>query len=219
MQSRSLDKAPAFAASVPPPITSFLRCPSSSLWAEQAAHDLPTLLVDHASCELKAASTALSLIHRYPLNRELVYRMSRLAREELRHFEQVNKLIEARSLKLAPVSAARYASELRGQVSSDEPMRLVDTLIIGAIIEARSCERFALIAPYLDSVLEKFYLGLLASEARHFEHYLELARNAALDDRYFAARLDELLTFEAEMVNSPDDVIRFHSGPVLGEAV
>lgn len=205
--------AGAFVADVPAPIAGFLGVPSSPAWAEALAADLPTLLIDHANCELKAAASALALMHRYPGNAGLTWRMPRLAREELRHYEQVQQQMARLGIPMRPLSASGYAAGLKGSASRDEPLRLVDTLIIGALIEARSCERFSLIAPLLPGALARFYRGLLASEARHFEHYLELAREAAPDAAAFDARLEALLERERELIAAPADAMRFHSGP------
>ena len=202
-----------FADGVPRPIRDFLRTPSDARWATALAADPVTMLNDHANCELKAASTALSLMHRYPLNETLVYRMSRLAREELRHFEQVRKRMQSLGIAVTTLSASRYAAGLRAECANAEPQRLVDTLIVGALIEARSCERFALIGPMLDAPLAAFYAGLLASEARHFEHYLELAELAARDAGLVEARIAALGRAERRLVSEPDASLRFHSGP------
>ena len=137
---------------------------------------MPELLLDHANCELKAASTALGFIYRYPERSELADRMSRLAREELRHFEQVRGFMREQHIPFERLSASRYAGRLRDSVRHEEPFRLLDMLIVGALIEARSCERFAALAPQLPEKLGRFYAGLLASEARHFEHYIAFAR-------------------------------------------
>ena len=138
--------------------------------------------------------------------------MSKLAREELRHFEQVLAIMKDRNVPYTQLSAARYAGELRKLVRSQEPDKLVDTLVIGAFIEARSCERFAKLAPHLDPELEKFYNSLLKSEARHFKDYLTLAEKVAgtrINDRIELVR-----QCEQELIESPDVEFRFHSGPV-----
>ncbi len=204
---------PRFAADVPEPIADFLGAPSSPEWAEALAADLPTLLIDHANCELKAAASALALLHRHPANSDLTWRMSRLAREELRHYEQVQREMARLDIPMRPLTASGYAAGLKAEASRDEPLRLVDTLIIGALIEARSCERFALIAPLLPDALARFYRGLLASEARHFEHYLALARAAAPAKAAFEARLELLSQRERALIAEPAEAMRFHSGP------
>ena len=142
------------------PINEFLGCSTPAAWIERACNDLPTLLLDHANCEKKAASTAMNLIYRYPDEYSLCQRMSRLAREELRHFEQVLKIIKQRKIPVVFLTASRYAGELRRYCRHVEPERLIDTLIVGAFIEARSCERFAALIPHLDEHLAAFYLTL-----------------------------------------------------------
>ena len=197
----------------PPAIASFLIVPTPASWVEEAVARLPELLHDHANCELKAAGTALGFIYRYPEKAELAYRMSRLAREELRHFEQVRKMLVARDIDFQHVSASRYAGTLRQACRDSEPQRLLDVLLVGALIEARSCERFAVLVPHLPEDIARFYAGLLASEARHFEHYLGFARNEVeIDDRIFDERLQQLKELEASLISSPDEQFRFHSG-------
>ena len=194
-------------------IQTFLPCATPDRWIENALENQRLMLIDHANCEKKAASTALSLINRYTDNFELLNKMSRLAREEMRHFEQVIALMKRRKIPYEHVSASRYAAGLRDLARRDDPDKLVDVLIIGAFIEARSCERFALLAPHLDAELEKFYMSLLKSEARHYQDYLKLAKTVAgansIDDR-----IDLIAQRERELIESPDTQFRFHSGPV-----
>jgi tRNA-(ms[2]io[6]A)-hydroxylase len=173
-------------------------------------------LLDHANCELKAASTALGFLYRYPDRTGLAQRMSRLAREELRHFEQVRSIMQDMNVPYDRLTASRYAGGLRAAVRDDEPHKLLDLLLVGALIEARSCERFAKLAPHLPSKLGKFYNGLLASEARHFEHYIELAKTECeVTDDEVEARLTELKQLEASLITDPDPQFRFHSGTPL----
>lgn len=194
-----------------PEIHDFLACRTPAAWIQAALAEQDVLLLDHKNCEFKAASSALSLIARYNQHLDLVNCMSRLAREELVHHEQVLKLLHRRGIALRNVTASRYASGLRARVRSPEPQRLVDTLVVGAFIEARSCERFAALAPHLDAELAGFYRGLLRSEARHFQHYLRLAYRygEAADVQGCIQRLRE---HERELVESPDAALRFHSG-------
>ena len=196
-------------------IQAFLPCTTPDAWVEVALqHDQePTLLIDHANCEKKAAATALALMHRYTDNLVLLNKMSRLAREELRHFEQVIKIMSARGVTYEPLSASRYAQGLHKGVCRHEPGRLIDTLIVGALIEARSCERFARLAPELDTELGEFYFSLLKSEARHYADYLRLAESLA-GGEHLADRLDYFRGLEVELVESADTQFRFHSGPV-----
>ena len=137
--------------------------------------------------------------------------MSRLAREELRHFEQVLQVMQDRGIAYQPLSASRYAQGLHAGVRRQEPGRLVDTLIVGALIEARSCERFARIAPHLDSKLGEFYQSLLKSEARHFNDYLRLA-NTLADYDVIDGRIEHFRLLERGLIEDPDMEFRFHSG-------
>lgn len=193
-------------------IHDFLPCRTPQRWIENALAHQDLMLIDHAHCEKKAASTALSLMYRYVDNTGLLNKMSRLAREELRHFEQVLAIMKKRGVRYDHLTPARYAAGLRREVRAEDPGRLVDVLIVGAIIEARSCERFAALAPHLDASLGNFYTGLLKSEARHYRDYLDLAEQAAggpVDERV-AAFLDQ----EQWLIEAPDTEFRFHSGPV-----
>lgn len=203
---------------LPENIDAFFDTPTPVAWLEQASQRLPELLLDHANCELKAASTALAFIYRYPERSALSQRMSRLAREELKHFEQVRKIMDDMSVGFERLSASRYAGALRECVRTDEPHRLLDMLLVGAIIEARSCERFAALVPRLPAKLGRFYAGLLASEARHFEHYLDFAKKECkVSEEDFEARLIELKALEAELITRPDPQFRFHSGTPTAE--
>src|SRR6056297_3922650 len=203
-------------AAIPAELAEFLGAPTPVSWVDAAAATdaLPLMLVDHANCEKKAASTALAMLFRYEEHELLSERLSRLAREELRHFEQVRRHMRLRGIEWRRVPASRYAAGLAAAVRKDEPGRLVDRLIVGAFIEARSCERFAMLAPRLDAELGKFYAGLLASEARHFRHYLELARGFAPDE--IGTRVGALREIENTLAIEPDTELRFHSGPPSG---
>jgi tRNA-(ms[2]io[6]A)-hydroxylase len=174
------------------------------------------LLADHANCEKKAASTAIALMFTYADDVVLASRLSRLAREELRHFEQADRLM--RQLQVAPqrLAAGRYAAGLRKALRSSEPLRKLDQLLCGALIEARSCERFRLLANAgLPAPMATLYGQLQASEARHFELYLKAAQahSQVSVDLDWRARLDALAAIEAGLVTEPDPQFRFHSGP------
>jgi tRNA-(ms[2]io[6]A)-hydroxylase len=198
---------------VPEPISAFFDTQTPQAWLDEAQKRIPELLLDHANCELKAASTALGFIYRYADRTALSHRMSRLAREELRHFEQVRKIMEGMKIPFKRLSASRYAGELRQAVRRDEPQHLLDMLLVGALIEARSCERFAALIPHLPKELSTFYAGLLTSESRHFEHYMEFARNEVeVSEDDFDNRLRELKSLEAILISEPDNQFRFHSG-------
>ena len=203
----------AVVCAVPASIDEFLDSPTPDRWIEEAVGRIPELLLDHANCELKAASTALGFLYRYPDRGDLAQRMSKLAREELRHFEQVRSIMDEMAVPFERLSASRYAGQLRQAARQTEPHRLLDMLLIGALIEARSCERFARLAPQLPERLGRFYAGLLASEARHFEHYIAFARSeCGVESAEIDARLIELKHIEAQLVSDPDPEFRFHSG-------
>ena len=193
------------------PVQDFLHCATPADWVRSAAGNIPLLLIDHANCEKKAASTALNLLFRYTENAPLQHKMSRLAREELRHYEQVMKIMRRRQLPYTPLTASRYAQGLMTCVRREEPGRLIDTLIVGAVIEARSCERFAALAPHLDDELAAFYLSLLKSESRHFLDYLKLAIVAGGEEEV-SRRQALVLEKDYQLISEPDAELRFHSG-------
>jgi tRNA 2-(methylsulfanyl)-N6-isopentenyladenosine37 hydroxylase len=186
-----------------------LRAPTDPAWFAAAVGHEAELLIDHANCEKKAASTALALMFAYPEDFELATRMSRLAREELRHFELVQQKITELGVEFRRLSPSRYADGLRRAARRTEPGRRVDLLLCGALIEARSHERFLGLVGRLRAPLADLYASLAAAEARHAGLYLRLASRRG-DDA--AARLDELAAIEAELATSPDAEFRFHSG-------
>jgi tRNA-(ms[2]io[6]A)-hydroxylase len=203
----------AVSVQLPENISEFLETETPDEWLDAATERLPEMLLDHANCELKAASTALGFLYRYPDRTALAQRMSRLAREELRHFEQVRSIMNDMDIPFERLTASRYAGSLRDAARPDEPHKLLDLLLIGALIEARSCERFAKIAPRLPGKLGKFYGGLLASEARHFEHYIAFAKSECdVTDTEVEQRLEALKKIEAALITDPDPEFRFHSG-------
>lgn len=192
------------------PVNDFLACETPDAWVKKALTELPTLLIDHAQCEHKAAASAMSLMYRHAEFPELLDKMTQLVREEILHFEQVIKIMRERGVEYGHQSASRYAAALMKHVRHTTTERLVDKLIIGAFVEARSCERFNKLVPVLDEQLGKFYHSLLRSEARHFEDYLalaEIANGGSVDDRveFFRGK-------EAELILSEDRQFRFHSG-------
>lgn len=180
-------------------------------WAERALADLDSLLIDHAHCEKKAAGTAVGLIFRHPQHAFLAAPLSRLAREELVHFEQVLERLAARGVALRPLRASPYASRLRAASRSGEPARLVDALLCSALIEARSCERFRLLAEHAtDASLAEFYAGLLAAEARHHGTYVALAARLAPEPA-LRERLRELAEHEARVLAEVPAMARIHA--------
>ena len=141
---------------------------------------------------------------------DLMSKMVRLIKEEFHHFEQVLQIMTARGIDYSNIRAGRYAKQLIFHMRTHEPLTLIDKLIIGAFIEARSCERFAKLAPHLDDELAKFYTSLLRSEARHFQDYLALAEDIAGED--ISERIDYFREKEMELILTEDSEFRFHSG-------
>ena len=188
-----------------------LLAPTPDTWAQAAVGRWRELLNDHAQCEKKAASTALALMFTYPEDRRLGVVLSRLAREELRHFEQVQRLMMTLEVPFERQRPGRYAAGLRARLRTADPGRKLDLLVTGALIEARSCERFRLLAPRLPQPVAGFYQQLAQAEARHFEQYLELAREVSAPD--MERRLRQLAECEAGLATSEDIELRFHSGP------
>ena len=192
------------------PILNFLHCRTPKEWVDAALKNLAIILIDHGANELKAAQAAMTLISRNPLSLDILNKMSRLAREELLHFEQVLKILKKRGIDYKPLKASGYAYKMAKHVRPDNKGKLVDSLIIGSIIEARSCERFECISSHLDEELEKFYLSLLKSESRHFQDYLDLAQKYS--EEPIEERIQFFLSIEKDSILQPDDLLRLHSG-------
>ncbi len=145
-----------------------------------------------------------------PYSQELIDKMVLLIKEELHHFFQVLEIMSKRDIPYIQIPAGRYAKSLLAQMKTYEPQTLVDKLIIGAYIEARSCERFAKLAPYMDDEIGKFYISLLRSEARHYQDYLTLAQEISPQD--ISERVRYFGELEAKLISTPDDDFKFHSG-------
>src|SRR5580692_7447565 len=156
-----------------------LRVPTPDPWVRRAVLCRDLLLIDHANCEKKAASTALALMFAYAEDLELAEKMSRLAREELRHYEQVIRLIRALDIVPQRLAPGRYAQRMRQLVAAAEPQREIDLMICSACIEARSCERFLALAAVLGPPVGDLFAALHAAEARHYRVYMDLAGRAA----------------------------------------
>jgi len=187
-----------------------LKVDSDAAWVREAMRDLDRVLVDHAHCEMKAASNALSLAARHPDDLAMVRALTDLAAEEIAHFQRVLTMLAARGLALGTPPVDPYAAELRRAASTNAPHGgqlppLVDRLVVGALIEARSCERFKLLAGALagagEDELHAFYTELLAAEARHFRTFVDLAVSANGGAREAVmARVEQLAEREAEIV-------------------
>jgi len=188
--------------------------PTEPSWAPWAAQHLDELLIDHAHCELKAASTALGLVFHYAQHDWMAQPLSSFAREELRHFEQVLALLQRRGVRFRGLPASRYAKRLRAAGRTEEPDKLVDTLLCCALIEARSCERFRLLAEHApEPELGAFFEGLLASEARHHHDFVAFAERIAGRDAT-RARLADLAAHEAGVLAGRPTEVRLHDGGV-----
>lgn len=180
-------------------------------WLARALAHMDDILVDHAHCEKKAASTAVSLLFRYTDRVALLAPLARLAREELAHFEEVLGHLTARGITFGHQKPSPYAGELLAAVRATEPERLLDTLLCLALIEARSCERMRLLADALDDpALAALYRGLLASEARHHQSYVDLARTVVPPDAV-RARLEALARHEAAVIAGAPPLPRLHT--------
>ena len=180
-------------------------------WGRWAAEFIGEILLDHAHCEKKAASTALSLIFRYPEFPQLARPLSEVAREELEHFELVLTQLQRRGESFRRQSPSPYAGRLLKIVRTGEPDRLVDTLLCCAAIEARSCERMKLLAEAdLEPELSEMYGGLLESEARHHCLYVDLAATVMAREAV-RVRLEEVMNHESEILFLAPSVPRMHN--------
>ncbi len=155
-------------------------------------------------------SKAITARSNSPYSQDLIDKMVLLIKEELHHFYQVLELMQELDIPYHPIPASRYAKGMLSHTRTYEPETLIDKLIIGAFIEARSCERFARLAPYMDERIGKFYISLLRSEARHYQDYLTLAQQISASD--ISARVAYFAQIEAELISTPDNDFKFHSG-------
>ena len=193
------------------PIYEFLGARTTQAWVDAAIADLPLIIQDHANCEKKAAGTAMNLLFRYEFSYDLQRKLAQLIREEMLHYEQVLGIMNERGQEWEYLSAGRYAKGMLKHKRTYEPAAMIDVLIIGAFIEARSCERFSALAEVInDERLAKYYRYLLKSESRHFEDYLALAQS--LSENNIDERVAFFKAVEAELISSPDTELRFHSG-------
>ncbi|MGM8885812.1 tRNA-(ms[2]io[6]A)-hydroxylase [Psychrobacter sp. 1U2] len=192
-------------------VYAFLAGRTTRAWIDAAVNNLPIIIQDHANCEKKAAGTAMNLMFRYEFSHDLQCKLAQLVREEMLHYEQVLGIMKERGQEWQHLGAGRYAKGMIKHKRTFEPAAMVDVLIIGAFIEARSCERFAALAEVIeDERLAKYYRYLLKSESRHFEDYLQLAQSLATEN--IDERVDFFRAVEAELITSPDEELRFHSG-------
>ncbi|WP_436717321.1 tRNA-(ms[2]io[6]A)-hydroxylase [Roseiconus lacunae] len=190
-----------------------LQSESTTRWLAQVDENLDEVLIDHAHCERKAASTAMSLMNSYTENRKLCEEMARIVEEELEHYFMVLDLLEKRSIVFQRLQSGHYGRELNALTRPQEPHRAVDRLLIASLIEARSCERFRLLAEHIrdrDEELATFYEGLFESEARHHTTYVKLAEQFA-SRKTVMDRLDQLSTQETAIIAKGSPLARMHS--------
>ncbi|MCK6531597.1 MAG: tRNA-(ms[2]io[6]A)-hydroxylase [Polyangiaceae bacterium] len=197
----------------PRPAERFLKSQTPPRWAKVAADDLAATLADHAHCEKKASASALALINDYPEDIELVRAMGRLAEEEIGHFREVHELLVARGAELTRDRGDPYARALMGLLRQPPELRKLDRLLVGALIEARSCERFRLLRSELErrgeASLCAVFRRLESSEAGHAALFVHLAEGR-FGEEVTAGRLDQLAQAEAAIVAELPVVARIH---------
>ncbi len=188
-----------------------LHAPSPQRWLDQVSNNLEPLLIDHAHCEKKAARVALNLLFTYVDHIEICKEMTDIVHEEMSHFRLVLDLLERRGIRFRRLAPGQYGKRLQALVSKEEPIRAVDRLLVAGLIEARSCERFALLRDHLeDKELAELFGGLFESEARHHSTYVRLAKLFAPED-VVQERLHHLAIEEARIIEEGDSVPRMHS--------
>jgi len=188
-----------------------LKCETPRRWLTQVDADLPSILVDHAHCEKKAAGTALNLIFAYVENIDLCREMTAIVNEELEHFHMVLDLLARRGIRFRRLTPSSYGRQLNDLVRKQEPQKAVDRLLVASLIEARSCERFHALAQHVDDPeIADFYGSLFESEARHHATYTRLAKDFAPEAEVMS-RLDELAELEAAIITRGEEKPRMHS--------
>ena len=189
-----------------------LKSPTLPRWLQQVDSDLPAILIDHAHCEKKAAGTAMNLLFAYgTIDPRIGRELSEIVVEELEHFQLVLDVLERRAIRFAAQKPGAYGRKLNELVRKGEPQRAIDRMLVAALIEARSCERFALLRDHVtDPELAEFYGSLFESEARHHSTYVRLAGHFA-PEADIRDRLEELSAAEAQIIREGDELPRMHS--------
>lgn len=190
-----------------------LQSESTKRWLAQVDEHLDEILIDHAHCERKAASTAMNFMNAYAENRDICREMTVIVNEELEHFHMVIEILDQRGIEFRRIGSGPYGRQLNDLIEPKEPMRGVDRFLVASLIEARSCERFSLLSEHVrdrDSELADFYASLFESEARHHTTYVRLAENFA-DRETVRKRLDQLSAKETEIIAAGCDLPRMHS--------
>jgi tRNA-(ms[2]io[6]A)-hydroxylase len=188
-----------------------LHSTSSQRWLDQVTHNLDEILIDHAHCEQKAASTAMNLMFDY-VEQEVICRdMAEIVQEELEHFQMVRDLLKRRGIRFYKSKPGTYGRKLKDLVRRQEPHKAIDRLLIAGLIEARSCERFVLLRDHLqDEELSEFYGSLYESEARHHATYVRLAKLFGSSSDV-EERLEQLAAEEAAIIEEGCELSRVHS--------
>ena len=188
-----------------------LQSASTDRWLAQVDDRLEEVLIDHAHCEKKAAGVAMNLLFSYVDHTELARSMTEIVVEELEHFRMVLDLLDRRGIRFRKLAPSSYGARLHELIRREEPGRGVDRLLVAGLIEARSCERFSLLAAHVpDAELRDFYQGLFESEARHHATYVRLAAGFA-PEAEVRGRLRELAGAEAAIIGQGDPQPRMHS--------
>ena len=190
-----------------------LKLPTDPNWVNFAKMKISEILSDHAYCEQKAASTAISMIISFPQYPKLVSAMADLAQEEMSHFKMVHDLIIERGLKLGRERKDYYVINLRSffPKGGSKNDHLIHKLLVAGLIEARSCERFRILSEKLEDIkLRKFYRKLMISEASHYTMFLRLARHYGNSREQVDMKWENLLDYEAELINTLGDKESIH---------
>lgn len=185
--------------------------PTRDGWFDAVCDHLDVILIDHTHLEKRAASTALSMVFRYTGRSGVPRQLGEVVQEEMEHFTRMLDVLEARDVELRPLDPAPYASRLVDEIRAHEPQKFLDKLLVAGLIEARSCERFAILGDRVDDAeLARFYEELFEAEANHYTLYTGLARRH-FDDEEVTNRLDELAALEVEALKAGADLPRLHS--------
>jgi len=188
-----------------------LQSASDARWLAQVDAHLDEILIDHAHCEKKAAGVAMNLLFSYVDHAPLARAMTEIVNEELSHFHLVLDLLERRGIRFRKLSPSSYGQRLHAVVRKEEPAKAIDRLLVAGLIEARSCERFAVLRDHVaDAELREFYGSLFESEARHHATYVRLACDVAPEETV-RERLHWLAAQEAAIIAQGDPVARMHS--------
>ncbi len=181
-----------------------LKLPTDPRWAEMTKASLEEILTDHAYCEQKAASTCISIITQFPNFPQIVEKLSPLVTEEWGHFRMVLRELKKRKLKLGMQRKDQYVNELMKLIrfGTSRQVLLVEKLLVFALIEARSCERFKVLSEQIeDEDLKRFYHDLMVAEAGHYRLFIDLA-NIQMEEAIVRNRWNELLLAEAEIMKN-----------------